>query len=225
MVAILGMRRREIRGEFDRIVAFAEIERFIDTPIKYYSSGMQVRLGFSVAAHVDPEILLVDEVLAVGDVAFQTKCLNKLAELTEQEKTIVLVSHNMASIVQHSRKVLWLRAAGAVVRVEAWSSFSCVDARAPGDRESLEAVKAICESDRSSRSLRLALRRDGTGLRFRAKSCLLRSLYRPARCPVFEVTINDAPGISSGAMTTTVEGTRSQLCAFFATSATGPLIS
>ena len=106
--AIMGMRRREIDSKFDQIAAFAEIGNFIDTPLKYYSSGMLVRLGFAVAAHIDPDILLVDEVLAVGDTAFQAKCLNKIAELKEQDKTIVLVSHTMPSILQHSTRVLWV---------------------------------------------------------------------------------------------------------------------
>lgn len=106
--AIMGMRRAEIDQKFERIVAFAEVEQFIDTPIKYYSSGMSVRLGFAVAAHIDPEILLVDEVLAVGDAAFQAKCLNKLAELKAQRKTIVLVSHLMPNILTHSTRVLWI---------------------------------------------------------------------------------------------------------------------
>src|SRR5215470_2335789 len=106
--AIMGMRKREIDAKFDQIVAFAEVEAFIDTPLKYYSSGMMVRLGFAVAAHIEPEILLVDEVLAVGDAAFQAKCLNKIAELKEQDKTIVLVSHVMQSILQHSTRVLWI---------------------------------------------------------------------------------------------------------------------
>ena len=106
--AIMGMSRREVESKFDSIVSFAEIERFIDTPIKYYSSGMAVRLGFAVAAHINPDILLVDEVLAVGDAAFQAKCLNKLAELREQAKTIVLVSHNMTNIIQHCNRVVWL---------------------------------------------------------------------------------------------------------------------
>lgn len=106
--AIMGMSRAEVETKFDRIVAFAEIERFIDTPIKYYSSGMAVRLGFAVAAHINPDILLVDEVLAVGDAAFQAKCLNKLAELREQDKTIVLVTHNMTNIVQHCDRVIWM---------------------------------------------------------------------------------------------------------------------
>jgi ABC-type polysaccharide/polyol phosphate transport system ATPase subunit len=106
--AILGMRKREIETKFDEIVAFSEVEKFLDTPLKFYSQGMMVRLGFAVAAHIDPEILLVDEVLAVGDTAFQAKCLNKIAELKDQDKTIVLVSHTMPSILQHSSRVLWI---------------------------------------------------------------------------------------------------------------------
>src|SRR6185436_8214001 len=105
---ILGMSRKEIQSKFDRIVAFAELERFIDTPIKHYSSGMQMRLGFAVAAHTDPDILLIDEILAVGDASFQAKCLNKLAELKEEDKTIILVSHNLTTITEHSKRVLWL---------------------------------------------------------------------------------------------------------------------
>jgi homopolymeric O-antigen transport system ATP-binding protein len=106
--SIMGMSRREVQEKFDRIVAFAEIERFIDTPIKYYSSGQQMRLGFSVAAHVDPDILLIDEILAVGDASFQAKCLNKLAELKEDDKTIILVSHNLTNITEHAKRVVWL---------------------------------------------------------------------------------------------------------------------
>jgi lipopolysaccharide transport system ATP-binding protein len=96
--AILGMRRAEIQRKFDEIVAFAEVEKFVDTPVKHYSSGMHVRLGFSVAAHLEPEILLVDEVLAVGDAAFQKKCLGKMGDVARAGRTIVFVSHNMASI-------------------------------------------------------------------------------------------------------------------------------
>jgi hypothetical protein len=104
----MGMRKREIDTKFDQIVAFSEVEKFLDTPLKFYSAGMMVRLGFAVAAHIEPENLLVDEVLAVGDSAFQAKCLNKIAELKEQDKTIVLVSHSMPSILQHSSRVLWI---------------------------------------------------------------------------------------------------------------------
>jgi lipopolysaccharide transport system ATP-binding protein len=96
--AILGMRRAEIQRKFDEIVAFAEVEKFVDTPVKHYSSGMHVRLGFAVAAHLEPEILLVDEVLAVGDAAFQKKCMGKMGDVARAGRTIIFVSHNMASI-------------------------------------------------------------------------------------------------------------------------------
>jgi lipopolysaccharide transport system ATP-binding protein len=96
--AILGMRRAEIRRKFDEIVAFSEVELFLDTPVKRYSSGMQVRLGFAVAAHLEPEILIVDEVLAVGDAAFQRRCLAKMEDVTHQGRTVLFVSHNMASV-------------------------------------------------------------------------------------------------------------------------------
>lgn len=97
--AILGMRRAEIRAKFDEIVAFAEIDRFVDTPVKHYSSGMYVRLAFSVAAHLDPEILIVDEVLAVGDAAFQEKCLGKMNSIARGgDRTILFVSHNTAAV-------------------------------------------------------------------------------------------------------------------------------
>jgi lipopolysaccharide transport system ATP-binding protein len=106
--SIMGMTRREVQRKFDQIVAFAEVERFIDTPIKHYSSGMQMRLGFAVAAHTDPDILLIDEILAVGDASFQAKCLNKLAELKAQDKTIILVSHHLTNITEHAKVVLWI---------------------------------------------------------------------------------------------------------------------
>lgn len=96
--AILGMRKTEINSRFDEIVAFAEVDKFIDTPVKHYSSGMYLRLAFSVAAHLDPEILLVDEVLAVGDAAFQQKCLTKMGAVTKENRTVLFVSHNMAAI-------------------------------------------------------------------------------------------------------------------------------
>src|SRR6266571_4717136 len=96
--AILGMRKAEIERKFAEIVRFAEIEEFIDTPVKHYSSGMYVRLGFAVAAHMEPEILIVDEVLAVGDVQFQRKCLGKLDDVARSGRTVLFVSHNMAAI-------------------------------------------------------------------------------------------------------------------------------
>jgi len=98
--SILGMRRAEIERKFDEIAAFAEIEKFLDTPVKHYSSGMYMRLAFSVAAHLDPEILVVDEVLAVGDAAFQKKCLGKMDEVARQGRTVLFVAHNLGAIGQ-----------------------------------------------------------------------------------------------------------------------------
>jgi lipopolysaccharide transport system ATP-binding protein len=106
--AILGMKKAEIDRKFDEIVAFAEVEKFIDTPVKHYSSGMYLRLAFAVAAHLEPEILLVDEVLAVGDAAFQKKCLGKMEDVAKEGRTVLFVSHNMGAIVQLCGKALWI---------------------------------------------------------------------------------------------------------------------
>jgi len=96
--AILGMKKAEIRAKFDEIVAFSEVERFLDTPLKRYSTGMRMRLAFAVAAHLEPEILIIDEVLAVGDAAFQRKCLGKMDEVAQRGRTVIFVSHNMSAI-------------------------------------------------------------------------------------------------------------------------------
>jgi len=112
--AILGMRRVEIQRKFDEIVAFAEIERFLDTPVKHYSTGMYLRLAFAVAAHLEPEILLVDEVLAVGDAAFQRKCLGKMGDVARTGRTILFVSHNMGAVTSICEKGIVLEA-GRVV--------------------------------------------------------------------------------------------------------------
>ena len=106
--AILGMSRVEICRRFDEIVAFAEVEKFLDTPVKHFSSGMYVRLGFAVAAHLEPEILIIDEVLAVGDARFQKKCLSKLQDIGSEGRTILYVSHNMNSVLQFTDRVVLL---------------------------------------------------------------------------------------------------------------------
>ncbi|HSG38604.1 MAG TPA: ABC transporter ATP-binding protein, partial [Thermoanaerobaculia bacterium] len=107
--AILGMRRAEIARKFDEIVAFAEVERFIDTPVKHYSSGMGLRLAFAVAAHLEPEILIVDEVLAVGDARFQKKCLGKMQDASSREgRTVLFVSHNMSAVQRLCNRCLLL---------------------------------------------------------------------------------------------------------------------
>ena len=114
--AILGMSRAEIRRKFDEIVAFSEVEQFLDTPVKRYSSGMYVRLAFAVAAHLEPEILIVDEVLAVGDAQFQKKCLGKMEDVAKQGRTILFVSHNMAAVSQLCSTVILLESGRIATR-------------------------------------------------------------------------------------------------------------
>jgi lipopolysaccharide transport system ATP-binding protein len=106
--AILGMKRNEIDRKFDEIIAFAEVEKFIDTPVKRYSSGMYLRLAFAVAAYLEPEILVVDEVLAVGDAEFQRKCLGKMTDVAQQGRTVLFVSHNMSAILRLTQEAIVL---------------------------------------------------------------------------------------------------------------------
>jgi len=162
--AILGMTQREIRKKFDEIVAFAEVERFLDTPVKRYSSGMYVRLAFAVAAHLEPEILVVDEVLAVGDAEFQRKCLGKMDEFSRtQGRTVLLVSHNVGVITSLCPTAMWLDqgsirqcgTARAVIgeylshRVRNQDSLICLDrlSRSPvqDDRLRLESLTWLCD--------------------------------------------------------------------------------
>ena len=105
---ILGMKKAEINRKFDEIVTFAGIEKFLDTQVKRYSSGMYVRLAFAVAAHLEPEVLLVDEVLAVGDAAFQKKCLGKMGDVASEGRTVLFVSHNMIAVQNLCKRVIWL---------------------------------------------------------------------------------------------------------------------
>jgi lipopolysaccharide transport system ATP-binding protein len=107
--AILGMRREEIRAKFDEIVEFSEIEKFLDTPVKYYSSGMYMRLAFSIAAHLEPEVLIVDEVLAVGDAAFQKKSISKMRSIGGSGRTVLFVSHDMNAVSRLCERVIWLK--------------------------------------------------------------------------------------------------------------------
>jgi lipopolysaccharide transport system ATP-binding protein len=114
--AILGMKRGEITSKFDEIVAFSEVEQFIDTPVKRYSSGMYLRLAFAVAAHLEPEILVVDEVLAVGDAEFQRKCLGKMSDVAQQGRTVLFVSHNMSAILRLTQESIVLQKGALVMR-------------------------------------------------------------------------------------------------------------
>lgn len=161
--AILGMSRREIDRKFDEIVAFAEVEKFIDTPIKHYSSGMLMRLAFAVAAHLDPEILLVDEVLAVGDLAFQKKCLGKMENVARTGRTIVFVSHTMSTITRLCQRGILLDDGKIVLdsdAVEAARTYSTSNIgssaervwkdleRAPGDEVArLKSVRVISQGE------------------------------------------------------------------------------
>lgn len=106
--AILGMKRAEIAGRFDEIVSFAEVEKFVDTPIKHYSTGMNLRLAFAVAAHLEPEILLVDEVLAVGDAEFQRKCIGKMSDVAQEGRTVLFVSHDMSAMLRLTEEAILL---------------------------------------------------------------------------------------------------------------------
>ena len=123
--AILGMKREEIARKFDEMVAFSEVDRFIDTPVKHYSSGMYLRLAFSVAAHLEPDILLVDEVLAVGDMAFQKKCLGKMGDVASQGKTVLFVSHNLGAIKELCQSSLVLDKGTTLFRGSVVDGLSC----------------------------------------------------------------------------------------------------
>ena len=166
--AILGMRRAEIRRKFDPIVDFSEIGQFLDTPVKRYSSGMYIRLAFAVAAHLEPDILIVDEVLAVGDAAFQAKCLGKMNDIAQEGRTVLFVSHNMGAITRLCTRVCWLddgRVAldGTPGTVVAQYLSSAVSAQAEwaaeaGDADATEmsllAAKILDASDRPAVSIR-----------------------------------------------------------------------
>ncbi|GAC1671918.1 MAG: ABC transporter ATP-binding protein [Candidatus Acidiferrum sp.] len=131
--AILGMGKREIERKFDEIVAFAELEKFIDTQVKHYSSGMYVRLAFAVAAHLEPEILLVDEVLAVGDIKFQKKCLGKMGDVARAGRTVVLVSHQLNQIRRLCQRALWVDGGGIRKNGSSGDVVNCYEAEMSGD--------------------------------------------------------------------------------------------
>jgi ABC-type polysaccharide/polyol phosphate transport system ATPase subunit len=143
--SILGMRRREIAAKFDSIVDFAGVRQFIDTPVKRYSSGMYVRLGFSIAAHLDPDILLLDEVLAVGDAAFQSRCLRRITELKEAGTTIVFISHDLGAVERLCDRVILMRrgevaASGETRAVIAEYQRASTDLSAPEKKDESEAL-------------------------------------------------------------------------------------
>lgn len=136
--AILGMSRQEIMRKFDEIVAFAEVEKFLDTPVKYYSSGMYVRLAFAVAAHLDPEILVVDEVLAVGDAQFQRKCLGKMGKATQDGRTVLFVSHNMGAVSQLCSRAIILKRGKISLDCDTASAISAYLSEIAGTNHAIE---------------------------------------------------------------------------------------
>jgi len=139
--AILGMKKSEIERKFDEIVAFSEIEKFIDTPVKRYSSGMYMRLAFAVSAHLEPEILVVDEVLAVGDAEFQRKCLGKMSDVASEGRTVIFVSHNMSAIQRLTQECIILDKGAMVLRArtpEAVDYYLTNDFSASGERRYTE---------------------------------------------------------------------------------------
>jgi len=182
--SILGMTRREIDRKFDEIVAFAEVEKFLDTPVKRYSSGMYVRLAFAVAAHLEPEILIIDEVLAVGDASFQKKCLGKMRESADSGCTVLLVSHQMANVRDLCGKAVWLSEG----RVRANASTAMVI-------DEYTADSGVRNAPGEWSDLRHALR-TGTGpVRFRAVSCYGAT---PSDPPVPDGSMNIIARLDSG---------------------------
>ncbi len=140
---ILGMTKREIESKLDEIIAFSGIEEFIDTPVKRYSSGMYARLGFSVASHVDPEVLIVDEVLSVGDYAFQNKCVERMKEVIRSGATVLFVSHNLRTVAEFCQRCLLLERGRAVMTGSAQEAISTYITRAHSDQTEAFGARAV----------------------------------------------------------------------------------
>jgi lipopolysaccharide transport system ATP-binding protein len=207
---ILGMRKREVQRKFDDIVSFAEVEQFIDTPVKRYSSGMYVRLAFAVAAHLEPEILIVDEVLSVGDFAFQKKCLGKMEQVATGGRTVLFVSHNMPAVASLCQRAYMLDRGRIVTTgagrdvVREYLATARADETIPlGDRQDRR-------GDGSVRVTRLRIENadDGGAI---SSSCRLRVALdyesdTPLSAPRFQVTIHDADYTPLYLLDTDVEG-------------------
>jgi lipopolysaccharide transport system ATP-binding protein len=196
--AILGMRRKEIERKFDEIVAFSEVEQFLDTPVKRYSTGMHMRLAFSVAAHLEPEIMVVDEVLAVGDATFQKRCLGKMGDVARQGRTVLFVSHNMAAVEALCPKTIWLEG-GRVQRIGPTSEVVYQYL------ESVPQVNAVALEDRSDRqgdgsvrltSIRIESQGEGSIIRVSSRLRLTFGYVsdKPLRAPRFSVSVCDVRG-------------------------------
>jgi lipopolysaccharide transport system ATP-binding protein len=190
--AILGMRRAEIERKFEAIVSFAEVETFLDTPVKHFSSGMYMRLAFAVAAHLEPDILVIDEVLAVGDAEFQRKCLGKMGEVAQQGRTVLFVSHNMAAVKQLCGRALLLERGrvaqiGSVNEVISGYLQSCLRNDVDFDTGPLRQVK---------------LQQSGVGLEISATY----DFDRPVSLPNFGFVISDEMGAPICGSNPTIDG-------------------
>jgi ABC-type polysaccharide/polyol phosphate transport system ATPase subunit len=202
--AILGMRRQEIQRKFDAIVAFAEIDRFIDTPVKFYSNGMFVRIAFSVAAHLDPEILIVDEVLAVGDPAFQQKCLGTMGSVAQSGRTVLFVSHNMGAVNALCETAMRLERGHLVERgpVEAVTARFLADQLATPDRAAVgyriddRVLRRQVGGDMAIDHLALSNPRRSDGWPATGDPLIVRIAYRAAAvtAPWFAVHVDDPYG-------------------------------
>jgi lipopolysaccharide transport system ATP-binding protein len=196
--AILGMRRQEIARRFDEIVEFAGVETFLDTPVKRYSSGMRMRLAFAVAAHLEPEVLIVDEVLAVGDVAFQQRCLGKMSEVASSGRTVLFVSHNMAAVEGLCDRALLLDGGRCVANGEVRGVISDYLARCAGATSTTGSVASASDGALEIADLELLDTNDvsigavQSGRSFRLK-LELRS-QRPLQRATLQLALNDALG-------------------------------
>lgn len=217
--AILGMSRAEIKRKFDEIVAFAEVERFLDTPVKRYSSGMYVRLAFAVAAHLEPEILVVDEVLAVGDAEFQKKCLGKMQDVAEHGRTVLFVSHNMSAISTLCSRGLLISGgrlafagdAAEVMERYSYSTDNEYDVAFPSRPDKPTITRIMIERDLlASRDLKIvATFESPSTLRTPIGGILIRALSGEpiwASNGRFHPRVQEADGLASGILTCEVKG-------------------
>ena len=206
--AILGMKKSEIKRKFDEIVSFAEIEEFVDTPVKRYSSGMYMRLAFAVAAHLEPEILVIDEVLAVGDINFQKKCLGKMGDVAKQGRTVLFVSHNMAAVQSLCSRGIMLVGG----RISCAGSVQDVVKKYFQTDQALESVPLKQRMDRSgdgsARIVSIAVENADGGPVVRSTSRLKITLHyesiKPLQYPRFLVSVKDS--ISTGIFVLNSEG-------------------
>ena len=205
--AVLGMTRRDLIRRFDEIVAFSELEQFLDTPVKYYSSGMYVRLGFAVAAHLEPDILIVDEVLAVGDLAFQKKCLGRMNEVSGQGRTVLFVSHNMGAIKSLCTRAILINHGTIVVDSDADAAVAAyVESTWPARPDGV-VPDGAARTGTGEALLRRAVIEDADGLPTSRvflgepfRICAVYEVTRPLKDVIMEVGISTADGTRIASM-------------------------